>query len=283
MNIQDLKNSRKEDIAHIFSLLPNTPIWLASLFLCIVIMLAYQSEPEFAEVMNVWMPYIIKGCSFVSLWFVVVTLLKKLYPCYDYNQESGGADRMAVSVKNKRPRDETNVRQAAVHEAGHTLSLALLSPASMPDIITVHIVKTLNDLKDTIGMLSFRFSSGEAPHDLSYTFWLMCCNRAGFISEKMVLGNEYASSTTDMHNWESNARVYCLLKKDLKYFALPSNTVEANVNLDTINILLNEIDTILMHFLKSNEELLSELVEDLIKHGELDKEQILTFVSRAVV
>jgi hypothetical protein len=231
--------------------------------------------PELKAAVEIWLPYFSNGLFAIICWYLLSTFLRIYYP----KQDIENATAMAVMKKpNDTMREESVIWQGSVHEAGHLVTLKLLPKSLLPESLFVVIKDKLSQLNGSGGYVRYSYQSGEEPKESEFNYWLLCCYRAGAISERLVLEKNYTLSGDDFRKWEVEARTYLLHSNKYHYFATANSESEALINAGSLEQLRNDIDADVKRLLSENLNLITDIAMALHQKKRLEREEILTFL-----
>lgn len=257
------------------AIIPDSKLVPITLFMFVFLSTAGGGMPELKAVVELWLPYLLNGLFVLVCWYLLLTFLRIYYPKQDVENTAS----MAVMAKpNDTMRAESILWQGSVHEAGHLVTLKLLPESLLPESLFVVIKDKLSQLNGSGGYVRYSYESGEEPKESEFNYWLMCCYRAGAISESLVLEKNYTSSGDDFRKWEVEARKYLLHSNKYHYFATANSENEALINASSLKKLRDDIDDDVKKLLSENLNLITDIAMALHQRKRLEREEILTFL-----
>lgn len=187
------------------------------------------------------------------------------------------AGKMSLLRSKPTKRDE---RVTVAHEAGHALLYAALGRIDLPDEFQM-VVHESGDSGVLGSVSSVDWNHLLAPR--AFSEWKMLVYLAGQIGEEVLLGESALGASSDMGNWQFEAKKYLSNGFGPMYFNQPDGPLELARNCDALEALRAGQRALLTRFLDENKVVLKELADALAEKRTLGKGDVLPFLNRVVL
>jgi hypothetical protein len=172
-----------------------------------------------------------------------------------------------------------DLRRVAIHEAGHAVMYGLLP--QRPQQMHAFIRAVIDPAAGAPEGGGVRLAPMQVPE--TYTYALMLIKLAGLEAELAVLGSRGNGGADDYADWIDLATRYAVAGSAGAFYRSPVAFGQRKINRDTLDALRDRQRAELRDFFALNRLLLLELSEDLLVHGELGHEEIITYLDRVDV
>ncbi|CAB3754452.1 hypothetical protein [Paraburkholderia humisilvae] len=170
-----------------------------------------------------------------------------------------------------------DMRRVAIHEAGHTLLYRLLP--ERPSDMRVLVRRVITDRNPRGGEVLL--TPMQVP--VTYAYVAMLIALAGLEAEFAVLESRANGGADDYAEWMELATRFAVAGSAGAFYRFPATFWQRQINRDTINALEERQRSDLREFFTSNRDVLVELADNILARGELDHEQIASYLDRVDV
>jgi hypothetical protein len=167
----------------------------------------------------------------------------------------------------------------SLHEAGHLILHACLSPSAMPKSLEARIT---NGFRGVAGYVRSHASSQTMLFpSREYLTWECLMLLAGDLSTEAFCGTRYAGASSDMNAWSDTS--YRLLVNGLTDYPFPTTNAASSNQIcwASYQKLLKDHRETVSAFLSLNRHLIFEISDSLQVTGKLSKSECLHFLKQA--